>query len=63
MNNSGISEKEEFIAKIIIIVFLIMVIAVTSFFVFMVLSDRPPEPDSQNPADLSLMLLNLDRFS
>ncbi|GEM_PF-2695071 len=59
MPKLGISEREEFIAKMIIIVFLIMVLVVTSFFVFMVLSDRPPDPDSQNPADSSFMFLDL----
>ncbi len=39
------SEKEEFLAKIIILIFLVMILAITSFFVFMVLSDRNPEGD------------------
>jgi len=40
------SEKEEFLAKIIILVFLVMILAITSFFVFMVLSDRNSEDES-----------------
>jgi len=40
------SEKEEFLAKIVILVFLVMVLAITSFFVFMVLSDRNSEDES-----------------
>jgi len=39
------SEKEEFLAKIIILVFLVMILAITSFFVFMVLSDRNSEDE------------------
>ncbi len=38
--NTDNSEKEEFLAKIIILIFLVMILAITSFFVFMVLSDR-----------------------
>jgi len=40
------SEKEEFLAKIIILVFLVMILAITSFFVFMILSDRNSEDES-----------------
>jgi len=47
-------EKEEFLAKIVILVFLIMILAITSFFVFMVLSDR-------NSEDESIELFRLER--